>query len=110
MSRARRCMAKPRPCFAGRGRHVVRSHRTARCAVDGGPRRRLQAMARGGGAALVGALSQSLGPAAGGVIKGLHSPDTQDVECESMIEEDGAGVHHPTISPEACPALVLNAD
>lgn len=27
-----------------------------------------------------------------------------------MLQEEGAGVHHPTISPEACPALVLNAD
>ena len=27
-----------------------------------------------------------------------------------MQQEEGAGVHHPTISPEACPALVLNAD
>ena len=26
------------------------------------------------------------------------------------VQEDGAGAHHPTISPEACPALVLNAD
>src|SRR4030095_1194141 len=27
-----------------------------------------------------------------------------------MLQEESAGAHHPPISPEACPALVLNAD